>query len=58
MRRSGRGGGDRAGRLIEVEDGKGLGVDWTVVTSCGKILEQEVVWDAPLTHTELSLVSH
>jgi len=58
MRRSGRGGGDRAGRFREVDDGKSLGVGWTIDTSCRKLLEQEIVWYAPLTHIELNLVSH
>lgn len=58
MRRSGRGRCDRAGRFIEVEDRKSLGVVRTIDPTYGKILEQKIVWYAPLTHAELSLVSH
>jgi len=42
MRRSGRGRCDRAGRFIEVEDGKSLVVGWTIHTSRGKVLEQRI----------------
>ena len=52
MRRRGRGICDGAGRFNEVEDGKRLGVGWTIDPTYGKILEQKIVWYAPLTHTE------